>query len=131
MKSTNAQKVKKNTKTRTETSMIKKRGLRLREKLIIIFVSVMVIPVAILTIITWNQMISFGYDLRDISVFDAKAALNDSARENLERMTTDTAQAIADFLHQRDQDILLLAEMMPSDEAFRVFSANRVSLFCN
>ncbi|MCL2426358.1 MAG: ATP-binding protein [Oscillospiraceae bacterium] len=127
MKPTNAQKVNKNTKMRTERRVVTKRGLRLREKLIIIFALVMIIPVAILTIITWNQMTSFGYALRDISVSDAKTALNDGAIENLERMTTDTALAIADFLHQRDQDILLLAEMMPSDDAFRVFSANRNS----
>jgi len=123
MKESNTRRKQKNIKTRSA----KKRSLRLREKLIVIFALVMIIPVAILTIVTWNQIVSFGYDLRNISVSDATTALNDSARENLERMTTDTAQSIADFMHQRDQDILLLAEMMPSDEAFRVFSANRNS----
>jgi len=123
MKASNTRKRRRSGRAR----IVKKKGLRLREKLIVIFVSVMVIPVAMFTIVTWNQIVSHGYQLRDISVSDATTALNDSARENLERMTTDTAQAIADFLHQRDQDILLLAEMMPSDEAFRVFSANRNS----
>jgi len=124
MKKSNTRRKQKDVRTRND----KKRSLRLREKLIVIFALAMIIPVAILTVVTWNQILSFGYDLRNISVSDATTALNDSARENLERMTTDTAQSIADFMHQRDQDILLLAEMMPSDEAFRVFSANRNSL---
>jgi len=42
-------------------------------------------------------------------------------------MTTDTASAVADFLYQRDQDVLLLANLMPSDEAYMVFSENRNS----
>jgi len=105
----------------------RKMGLRLRPKLIMIFVAVMVIPIVILTVITWNQIVSLGYLLRDISVSDSQTALNDGARDNLERMTTDTAAAVADFLHQRDQDILLLSKLMPSDEAYMVFSENRNS----
>jgi len=92
-----------------------------------IFVVVMIIPVAILISITMNQVLTLGYKLRDISVSDATSALNDNARDNLERMTTDTAAKVAEFLYQRDQDVLLLAELMPSDEAYLVFSENRNS----
>ena len=105
----------------------KKIRARLRTRLIMVFTAVMIIPVALLAIIAWNQIISLGYLLRDISVSDATTALNDGARDNLERMTTDTAAAVAEFLYQRDQDLLLLAELMPSDGAYMMFSENRNS----
>jgi len=109
------------------THPVKKRGLRLRAKLIMIFVAVMIIPVAALIAITMNQIVTLGYELRDISIYDATKALNDNARDNLERMTTDTASDVAEFLYQRDQDIRLLAQLMPSDEAYMVFSDSRNS----
>ncbi|MCL2412273.1 MAG: ATP-binding protein, partial [Treponema sp.] len=65
--------------------------------------------------------------LRDIAVNDTKAALNDGARENIERLTTDLAMSVAGFLHQRDQDILLLASLPLSDAVLRAFSENRNS----
>ena len=111
----------------TDPGTNKKKGLRLRTKLIMIFVAVMIIPVAVLIIITWNQIVALGYQLRDISVPDATTALNDNARDNLERMTTDTAASVADFLYQRDQDVILLSQLFPSDEAYMVFSQNRNS----
>jgi len=103
-------------------------NFKLRAKLILLFVAVMVIPIILLTILAWNQIVSLGYQLRDIAVTDSTTALNDGARENIERMTTDTAHEIADFLYQRDQDILLLAGLMPSEDTYRVFSENRNSL---
>jgi len=93
-----------------------------------VFIAVVVIPIGLLTYITGNQIQTFGHQLKDISVTDATTALNDNARSTLERMTTDTAASVAEFMHQRDQDILLLAELMPSDEAYMVFSDNRNGL---
>ena len=101
-------------------------NLKLRPKLILIFLIVKVIPIILLTIIAWNQIVSLGHLLRDIAVEDSSKALNDSAIENIERMTTDTALAVADFLYQRDFDIMMLAEMEPSDEVYRVFSENKL-----
>ena len=106
---------------------VKKKGLKLRAKLILIFVAVMIIPVAVFIVITWNQILSLGYLLRDISVSDATTALNDGARDNLERMTTDTAARVADFLYQRDRDIYLLSVLMPADEAYQVFADSKTS----
>jgi len=108
-------------------SMVKKRGLKLRAKLIMIFIAVMIIPVAILMVLTMNQIVTLGYALRNISVTDATIALNDNARDNLERMTTGTASDVAAFLYQRDQDIRLLSQLMPTDEAYMVFSTSRNS----
>ena len=101
--------------------------LGVRAKLIMIFVAVMLIPIVILTVILWNQITNFSYQLRDISVLDSTVALNDSARDNIERMTTDTAVEVSEFLYQRDQDVLLLANMIPSDMSYEVFSENRNS----
>ncbi|MCL1814537.1 MAG: response regulator [Treponema sp.] len=107
--------------------LLNRMNLKLRPKLILIFLVVMIIPIILLTVIAWNQIASLGNLLRDIAVSDSSNALNDMATENIERMTTDTAAAVADFLYQRDADILLLAGMTPSDGTYRVFSENRRS----
>ncbi|MCL2548870.1 MAG: hypothetical protein FWE76_06880, partial [Symbiobacteriaceae bacterium] len=101
--------------------------LKLRPKLILIFLVVKVIPIIFLTVLAWYQIQNLGHILRSIAVEDSTNALNDSARENIERMTTDTAEAIASFLRQRDQDILLLANLEPSEANYRAFSQNRNS----
>jgi len=107
--------------------LLNRMNLKLRPKLILIFLVVMIIPIILLTIFAWNQIVSLGYLLRDTAVSDSTRALNDGARESIERLTTDTARAIADFLYQRDQDILMLASFPLSEETFRTFSGNRNS----
>jgi signal transduction histidine kinase/DNA-binding response OmpR family regulator len=102
-------------------------NLKLRPKLILLFLIVMGIPIIILTAIAWNQIGALGHSLREIAVGDSSKALNDMAIENIERLTTDTAEAVARFLYQRDEDILLLAGMAPSDQAFREFAESRRS----
>ena len=97
-------------------------NLKLRPKLILIFLVIKVIPIILLTMIAWNQIAALGYLLRNIAIDDSTKALNDSARENIERLTTDVAAAVADFLSQRDQDILKLSRLTPSDAAYRDFS---------
>ena len=101
-------------------SMLNKLNLKLRPKLILIFFAVKVIPIILLTVIALTQVASLGHMLRGIAVSDSVKALNDSARENIERMTTDTAAAIAKFLYQRDQDVLLLASLTPSESRIDV-----------
>ena len=104
--------------------LLNRMDLKLRPKLILIFLIAKVIPIILLTIIAVNQIMSMGRILRDIAVADSSKALNDSAIENIERMTTDTALGVADFLSQRDNDIRYLAGLPPSDEAYRIFSQN-------
>ena len=105
--------------------LLNRLNLKLRPKLILIFLVVKVIPIILLTAIAWNQIVSLGHLLRDIAVTDSIKALNDGSRENIERMTTDTAAAVSDFLYQRDQDVLLLANLTPSNEVYKAFSQNR------
>lgn len=97
----------------------------MRAKLILTFAAVMLVPIVALTVIVWNQITSLSYKLRDISIADSTATINDISRDNLERMTTDIASNLAEFLYQRDSDILLLAKLMPSDAACEVFAGNR------
>ncbi|MCL1829771.1 MAG: hypothetical protein FWG32_09835, partial [Oscillospiraceae bacterium] len=87
-------------------------NLNLRPKLILIFLAVMVIPIILLTFIASNQIGSLGHALRDIAVTDSVNALNDGSRENIERMTTDTAASVARFLYQRDDDIRTLSGLL-------------------
>ncbi|MCL1941724.1 MAG: hypothetical protein FWG09_07260, partial [Synergistaceae bacterium] len=101
-------------------------NLKLRAKLILIFLAVQVIPIVLLTVIAWTQIVSIGNILRDIAVGDSSKALNESAIENIERMTTDTAMAVADFLYRRDNDIILLTKLEPSDEHYRIFAEGRL-----
>ena len=110
------------------TQLINRMNLKLRAKLILIFLVVKVIPIILLTVIAWYQINALGEILREIAVTDSANALNDIARENIERLTTDTARAVADFLYQRDQDVLLLANLPRTYDAFMAFSENRNSL---
>ena len=107
---------------------LNKMNLNLRTKLIIIFLVVKVIPILLITVAAWVQFSLLGHILRDIAVTDSSKALNDSAIENIERMTTDTAAAVADFLYQRDEDIILLSKMPLSDKTCRIFAENKRSL---
>jgi signal transduction histidine kinase len=52
-------------------------------------------------------------------------ALDDRAREELERLTTDTARAVADFLHDRDRDILLAASLPTNEQQYKAFLETR------
>jgi len=105
--------------------LLDKVNLNLRTKLVLIFLVVQVIPIVLLTIIALTQIVSLGNILRDIAVQDSSKALNDRAIESIERMTTDTARAVANFLYQRDDDILFLARLEPSDETCRIFTESR------
>ncbi|MDL2288479.1 hypothetical protein LJC32_03750, partial [Oscillospiraceae bacterium OttesenSCG-928-F05] len=99
-----------------------KLGIGMRAKLIIIFLTVQVIPLILLTITASRQISNLGDLMRELSVEDASEALNASAVENIERMSTDTAKKVADFLYGRDDDILYLASVAPSFENYRLFS---------
>ncbi len=93
----------------------------MRSKLIMIFLMAKVIPLILLTIIAWQQIVTLGNVLREIAVTDSSKALNDSAVENIERMSTDTAKDVADFLYSRDDDIRYVATLDPTEENYRDF----------
>lgn len=106
---------------------MKKLGIGMRGQLIMIFLLVKVIPLIVLAAIAWHQFTVLGSALREIAVADTSKALNDSAVENIERMSTDAATRVAEFLYARDDDILFLANMEPSEENFRSFGEAKLS----
>ncbi|MDR0315707.1 MAG: response regulator [Treponema sp.] len=114
-------------------------GMNMRNRLILIFVVIMAIPSALLTVIAVVQLQQLGKELHnragglqteantalirmgDSAVEDSIKALNDTAIVQLERTTTDIAKQIADFLYTRDADILYAAEIEPNEAAYRRF----------
>ncbi|MCB1959848.1 MAG: HAMP domain-containing protein [Rhodocyclaceae bacterium] len=52
---------------------------------------------------------------------DAIRALDDRARQAIERLTTDTARAVATFLYDRDVDIRAATQLTPDAQAYRAF----------
>jgi signal transduction histidine kinase/DNA-binding response OmpR family regulator/HAMP domain-containing protein len=108
-------------------SFLNRFDLGLKAKLIIIFLLVKVIPLIALTGLAWRQIETMGRSLRELAVSDSTVALNASAIENIERMTTDTALSVADFLYERDADILSLAGIEPSERNYRSFANGKTS----
>jgi signal transduction histidine kinase/CheY-like chemotaxis protein len=96
-------------------------GLKMRTKLITLFLCVAVIPLVMLTVFAWRQFVTLNSQLAETAMEDAAAALNNIATENIERMTTDTARIVADFLYARDADIRYLAAIEPSEQNYRHF----------
>lgn len=117
--------------------------MNLRAKLILLFVAIKVVPLMLLGWLAWEQAGSLGQALTghavrlldyakgaviqvgEMAIADAVRALDDSAREAIERQTTDTARAVADFLYDRDGDILLAAALEPDEATYRSFLESR------
>ncbi len=117
------------------------RTIGIRFKLISIFILIKVLPLIVLAWIAWNGIILLGQNVEDkinqlstearetineiseTSVESSIRALDLKSRENIERLTTDTARKVASFLYARDNDILLAAAMKPSAENYRKFLA--------
>ena len=82
-----------------------------REKLIVLFLFVKILPLVLLAFIAWQALKSLGINTQEIAVVDSRVALTAMAQEHIERITTDTAQKVAEFLYARDADISILAKM--------------------
>ncbi|MCL2093171.1 MAG: response regulator [Treponema sp.] len=96
-------------------------GFGMRTKLLVIFLIVSVFPLVLLSTIALRQYLGLSGDLSHFAAEDAAQALNRMAIENIERMTTDRARMVADFLYARDRDILYLAGQSPSEETYSHF----------
>lgn len=118
----------------------------IRSKLIALFVVIKVVPLILIAYLAWQGVEQLGENLSqetdqlaeevkttitDLSNRFAKEsvkALDDRAREELERLTTDTARAVADFLYERDRDILLAATLPPNEQQYEAFLKTRMRL---
>ncbi|MDR3299344.1 MAG: EAL domain-containing protein [Candidatus Accumulibacter sp.] len=114
-------------------------NLSVRTRLIVLFVAIKVVPLVLLVWVAWNQtretasylgehingLVSTAnraiYQVGSKAVDDAVAALDDRARSDIERLTTDTALRVADFLYDRDADIRYVATLAPDETAYRNF----------
>lgn len=119
------------------------RSLSLRAKLVLIFVCIKVVPLVLLAWVAWSaadhlartlaqraagmadSMVGTIREVGNKVTSDAIRALDDRSREAIERLTTDTARAVAGFLYERDADILLAAQLEPDEAVFRRFVENR------
>lgn len=117
--------------------------LGIRAKLILLFVVIKVVPLILLALLAWEGVTQLGSSLGERTdsltgevrdtvaemgktfTKEAVKALDDRAREELERVTTDTARAVADFLYDRDRDVLLAARLDPTEAQYRAFAENR------
>ena len=115
----------------------------IRTKLIALFVLIKVVPLVLLAALAWEGVTHLGSSLSDETdklADDVRQTVNDMgttfskesvkaldnrAREELERLTTDTARAVADFLHDRDRDVLLAARMEPTSNVYQAFMESR------
>ncbi len=120
-----------------------KTRLGIRTKLILLFVFIKVIPLLLLVLLAWKGVTQLGSQvserssklstsvqetvgqLSDVMTKESVRALDVKSRELIERLTTDTALAVADFLKARDKDILLAASLEPTSAAFDQFLRNR------
>ncbi|MBI3445402.1 MAG: HAMP domain-containing protein [Magnetospirillum sp.] len=119
------------------------RTFGIRAKLILIFVVIKVIPLLLLAAFAWRgqvwlaervseNVVGMTRNMRETAELVASnttgsaiKALDDAARETLERLTTDTARSVAAFLYDRDRDIQSAALVEPSPEAYGRFLAAR------
>ncbi|CUW39801.1 conserved protein of unknown function [Magnetospirillum sp. XM-1] len=118
----------------------------IRAKLILIFVLIKVIPLLVLAAFAWRgqawlaervseNVTGMTRAMRETTEHvvagttnSAIKALDDAARESLERLTTDTARQVADFLYDRDGDIRSAAMIEPSEDSYRRFLRGRTRL---
>lgn len=118
-------------------------GLGMRAKLIVLFVVIKVVPLVLLAFVALRYSWQLGEELGrrtqdltvtankallktgDVAVQDAVKALDERAREDIERMTTDAALRVANFLYSRDDDLRLLSSFKPSADIYRNFIETR------
>ena len=121
------------------TASINRRRVGIRDKLIGIFIVIKVLPLIALAFFAARQINELGETFKENSnamVADTKQLVNQTgalatehsiialdlkARESIERLTTEIAALVADFLHGRDQDILMAADLPVEAEAYRRF----------
>ncbi len=119
-------------------------GFGMRGKLISLFVVIKVVPLIVLAVLAWRYSWILGQELKtrvveitrsadnsltelgNVAVKDAVNALDERAREDIERMTTDTALRVAGFLYTRDDDIRMVSKIQPDPVDYSAFINNRL-----
>ncbi|ACZ13205.1 EAL domain-containing protein [Sulfurospirillum deleyianum] len=115
------------------------KDLNIKTKLIIIFVFIKVIPVILISMIALfgiNELYTFlntntlaikktaqevVTSTATIAVEDSILALDKKSQNSLEILSTQIAQAVANFLYERDHDLLFLSQSKPNPEMYQTF----------
>ncbi len=115
--------------------------LGIRDKLIGIFIVIKVLPLIALALFAARQIGILGDTFKEksnqivsstqalvsqtgtLATESSITALDFKARESIERLTTEIADAVAQFLYARDKDILLAADLPVNEESYRRFLA--------
>ncbi len=108
-----------------------KKTMKIRTRLIIILLISMAIPISALVYTSSLQFINLGNHMLDIAVEDSTNALNESAIEKIERLSTDTANRVAEFLYARDADIIVAASLPMKEEVLRGFADKKTGFLMN
>lgn len=116
-----------------------RRPLGLRAKLILIFIFIKVLPLVALAWFAGREIHHLGLAVEDrtaamisdtsrlvgevgrVSTENSIQALDMRSREAIERLTTDTARAVAEFLYDRDRDIRHAAALPAEEKGYREF----------
>lgn len=111
-------------------------GLTILPKLLIYFIIVAFVPLTVLGYFGYKNLTDMGGEAarsveemgaRDLSsaraigkraIEDSVIALDAKSTEALELRTVELAQRIADFLYERDKDVLMLAAIAPDDQQY-------------
>jgi diguanylate cyclase (GGDEF)-like protein/PAS domain S-box-containing protein len=114
-------------------------NLKIRTKLIIIFIIIKVIPVILISLIALygiNSLHTFfnksSLDIKNtakevvsstakIAIDDSTLAINKIAQTSLEILTAQIAEHVANFLYERDDDILVLSKITPNKKLYYDF----------
>lgn len=122
-------------------SFLDKMGIQ--AKLISVFILIKIIPLLLLAILAWRGLVLLEREthegINDIDktvnqlvtivgdrlTADSIAALNKKSRESIERLSNDTAFAIADFLYTRDDDIRFLSRLPVGRALYKDFLQTR------
>jgi signal transduction histidine kinase len=120
------------------------RSLRLRAKLVLIFIAIKVIPLILLAWLAWSaahqlaqalaaratgmadNMVGAIRQVGDKVTGDAVTALDDRSRVAMERLTTDLARSLTAFLYARDNDIRAVSQIVPSERHYRDYLKSQV-----
>jgi len=120
------------------------RNVSIRTKLIAVFLVIKIVPLILLAWIAWEGARALGVDVSahvngmaaamrttvtqigETVTADSIKALDDRSREAIERLTTDTARDVAEFLYRRDRDIRYAATLAPDEDAYRRFLESRI-----
>jgi diguanylate cyclase (GGDEF)-like protein/PAS domain S-box-containing protein len=121
-------------------------NLKIRTKLILLFIFIKVIPLLLLSVVAFLGIASLSQfftentsalkhttksvvsSTANIAVSDSINALDRKSQEALERLTAQIANSVASFLSERDSDLLFLAALPNDSKTYQDFLVSKTKL---